>query len=278
MFDHIVEGRRGSLRDAVLPELRRAILSGRLPAGSRLRESEIARNLGVSRSPVREAIAKLEQDGLAERFPNRGAFVADVYSRRAIAELAGLRNVLECFALQLVASRTPQPDWQALRAVTMEMDAAAARQDFAAVADTDVRFHRGLVELARHRKLLQVWSGVAEQYWALYLPAVQEMGRNVERWGDNHRRILDALADRRLDLALMYLQYNILDSAEALRQRLPEDGAQDAETVRGFSALTDGADGPAGADHANAPLSTIGADASSRPPGLAFKQRIEMVP
>ncbi len=225
MFDLLEVVRHGSLRDAVLPALRRAILTGQLPTGARLSESEIARTLGVSRSPVREAIAQLEQDGLAERFPNRGAFVSDVFSRRAIGELAGLRNLLECFAVQLVVTRASRADLDPLFAVVAEMDEAATRRDYPLIADTDFRFHRGLVELARHRKLLQVWSGIADQYWALYLPVVQEIGKDIESWGQNHRRILESLADQRTDLAVMYLQYNILDSAEHLRQLMPEDGA-----------------------------------------------------
>ena len=82
-MDTLEPVRAGSLRDSVFPALRQAILDGRLVAGTRLSENDIARAMRVSRSPVREAIAQLEKEGLAERFPNRGAFVADVFSRRA---------------------------------------------------------------------------------------------------------------------------------------------------------------------------------------------------
>lgn len=206
----------GTLRDAVLPALRRAILTGELAAGARLSESGIARTMRVSRSPVREAIAHLEQEGLVERFPNRGAFVADVFSKRAIAELAGLRNALECYAIQMIGTTVQPADVRPLREITIEMDAAAAARDFPLIADSDFRFHRGLVGLARHRKLTQVWAGIADQYWALYLPEVQRMERDIDHWGRNHRRILDALLSHRPDVATMYLQFNILNSAEEL--------------------------------------------------------------
>jgi DNA-binding GntR family transcriptional regulator len=226
-MDTLEPVRASSLRDSVLPALRRAILDGRLPAGARLSESEISRAMRVSRSPVREAIAHLEQEGLAERYPNRGAFVADIFNRRAIAELAGLRNLLECFAVELAVARIAQQELAPLRAVTEEMDRAAARRDLPAIGDADFRFHAGLVSLADHRKLLQLWGGVAVQYWAWYLPKIQAMETDIEHWGRNHRLILDALADRRIDLARMYLEFNILNSAEQFRDLLADDGESD---------------------------------------------------
>ena len=213
-----------SLRDSVLPALRRAILDGRLAPGTRLGESEIARAMRVSRSPVREAIAHLEQEGLAERYPNRGAFVADIFNKRAIAELAGLRNVLECFAIELAVVRVAPEELAPLRAVTEEMDRAAARRDLPAIGEADFRFHAGLVGLAQHQKLRQLWQGVAEQYWAWYLPKIQALETDIEHWGRNHRLILEALAERRTDLARMYLEFNILNSAEQFRDLLVDDG------------------------------------------------------
>lgn len=226
-MDTLEPVRTGSLRDAVLPALRNAILDGRLAAGTRLSENEIARSMQVSRSPVREAIAQLEKEGLAERFPNRGAFVADVFSRRAIAELASVRNVLECFAIEQAAPQLLDEDLDPLWSATGEMEQAALRRDHEAIGDADFRFHEGLVGLAGNRKLLHLWASVASHYWAIYLPKIQALERDIDHWGRNHRLIIDALLDRRIDLAAMYLQFNILNSAEQLRDLLPgEDGEQ----------------------------------------------------
>lgn len=236
-MDTLSPVRASSLRDAVLPALRTAILNGRLAAGTRLSESEIGRVMRVSRSPVREAIAQLEQEGLAERFPNRGAFVADVFSRRAIAELAEVRNVLECFAVELAVPRLDPEELAPLRAATEAMDCAAARRDLVAIGEADFRFHEGLVGLARQRKLCHLWSGVAAQYWALYLPQIQALETDIDNWGHNHRLILGALVERRIDLASMYLQFNILNSAEQLRDLLPDkeggSGAPGEPSARG---------------------------------------------
>lgn len=210
-----------SLRDSVLPALRRAILDGRLAAGTRLSENEISRTMHVSRSPVREAIAQLEKEGLAERYPNRGAFVADVYSGRAISELASVRNILECFAISQAAPIV-QPDMlEPLRVATIEMQEAANRREHDQIGAADFRFHEAIVSLAGNRTLLQTWRGIASHYWEIYLPRIQAMERDIEHWGRNHRLIVDAMAEGRFDLATMYLQFNILNPAEQLRALLP---------------------------------------------------------
>jgi DNA-binding GntR family transcriptional regulator len=116
------------------------------------------------------------------------------------------------------------------------MDRAAARRDHAAIGEADFRFHEGLVVLAGNRRLCHVWSGVATQFWALYLPKIQSLERDIDHWGRNHRLILEAVADRRIDLATMYLQFNILNSSEQLRDLLPgdeDDGASAARLAEG---------------------------------------------
>lgn len=210
-----------SLRDSVLPALRRAILDGRLAAGTRLSENEISRSMRVSRSPVREAIAQLEKEGLAERFPNRGAFVADVFSSRAISELASVRNVLECFAITLAAPAIVPEALEPLRTATVEMQDAANQRRHTQIGEADFRFHEALVGLAGNRTLLQTWRGIASHYWEIYLPRIQALERDIEHWGRNHRLIVDALAEGRTDIATMYLQFNILNNAEQLRELLP---------------------------------------------------------
>jgi DNA-binding GntR family transcriptional regulator len=220
-----------SLRDSVLPALRRAILDGRLPAGTRLSEIEISRTMHVSRSPVREAIAQLEKEGLAERIPNRGAFVADVYSGRAISELASVRNVLECFAISQVAPRVNKDMLAPLLASIADMQDAVNRRQHDEIGEADFRFHESIVRMAGNRTLLQTWRGIASHYWEIYLPRIQAMERDIEHWGRNHQLIVDAIAEGRFDLATMYLQFNILNPAEQLRALLPDaaDPARNAQ-------------------------------------------------
>ena len=235
-----------SLRDSVLPALRRAILDGRLAAGSRLSENEISRTMRVSRSPVREAIAQLEKEGLAERFPNRGAFVADVFSSRAIGELASVRSVLECFAITQAAPALDPVALEPLRAATYEMQDAAHLRQHSKIGEADYRFHEALVGLPNNRTLLQTWRGIANHYWEIYLPRIQSLERDIDHWGRNHRLIVDALAEKRCDLACMYLQFNILNSAEQLRQLMPgEDACTEPGEDHSIETIHPGFDDPA---------------------------------
>lgn len=215
---------QSSRRDAVISVLRRSILSGELGPGSRLSESDIARTIGVSRSPVREAIALLEQEGLVERIPNRGAFVNDIMSPRAISELASLRNLLETFALSLLGKDVTESLVAPIVAETRDMDDAASGRNWDAIAAADYRFHSGLVRLADHRHLYHTWVNVADRYWTLYLPQIHRQGRDIDNWGKNHRRIIDALLAGRPDVARMYLEFNILHSVEQLSESEPDSG------------------------------------------------------
>lgn len=228
--DLLLPVHQSSLRDTVLPALRKAIMSGQLRAGARLSETEIARTMRVSRAPVREALAHLEQEGLVERIPNRGAFVADAFSPQAVAEIAGLRNCLELYALQLAAPKITETELSRLYEICQQLQIAVERRDFDQIAAVDYDFHAAIVAAAGHRRLRQMWATLAGQYWMLYLPAIQQLGVEIDSWGRNHRAIIDSLRDKRLDLAVMHLEYNILNSAEHL-QEIPNDAPMVAHDI-----------------------------------------------
>jgi len=149
---------RGSLKDMVLPAIRDAILTGEIPAGTRLSDAEIARSMQVSRAPVREAFAHLEQEGLVMRRPNRGTFVAEIFTNQDVVELTGLRSALEGYAIPLVVAQITPQELALLSDLVDRMIHAADCRDLARLADLDFQFHRTICQAARHRRLLQVWS------------------------------------------------------------------------------------------------------------------------
>jgi DNA-binding GntR family transcriptional regulator len=144
--------------DAVMVVLRRAILGGSLPPGSRLSEARIAADLGISRAPLREALRALEEEGLVVRIPFKGAFVAEV-GPTVVEEIASLRLRLEPFAIErglpwLRGAGRPQ-----LKAACAALSRAAAADDLAGSIDAHLRVHRVLYESAGHKLLLDLWSG-----------------------------------------------------------------------------------------------------------------------
>jgi DNA-binding GntR family transcriptional regulator len=137
--------------------LRKAILDGRLKPGSQLRETHLAADLGVSRAPLREALGVLADEGLVDKIPYRGAFVAEV-SAEGIAEIASLRKRLEPYAIELAL---PQLAGSARVKVTRaleDMMIGADSNDPAATINAHMRFHRAFYELSGHKLLLDLWN------------------------------------------------------------------------------------------------------------------------
>ncbi|AIJ11711.1 GntR family transcriptional regulator [Streptomyces violaceoruber] len=145
------------LSDQVYTRVRGLIVNGDLKAGDRLVEAEIARDLGVSQAPVREAVKRLVHEGLADHIPRRGSFVADVSSQDADAARA-VRVIIEEFAARAVAERADPESVDALRAKVQDMREAAEAGDIGRFRDADIAFHRILCEASANPFLSRIWS------------------------------------------------------------------------------------------------------------------------
>lgn len=149
--------RRGAA-GAAYTWLRLAILSGELPPGTALSENEIANRLGVSRTPVREAIIRLERDGLLLVRPQVGTAVAPI-DLDAVADGQFLREAVECRAVALAAERATPADTRELKALLREQARAVARNDSAAFLPLDDRMHQRLVAMGGRPN---VWHAVED--------------------------------------------------------------------------------------------------------------------
>jgi DNA-binding GntR family transcriptional regulator len=170
--------------------VRRAILEGRLPPGSRINEVHIAAELGFSRGPLREALRTLEEEGLIVKQPYRGAFVAEI-GPQAIEEIASLRVRLEPFAIELALPRLrAEQGRKAMRQIIDEMSSSAARGDVVTCIDIHLRLHRMLYELSGHKLLLDCWRSWESQlriYFALdasTFTSFDTLVRDHERLGE----------------------------------------------------------------------------------------------
>ncbi len=149
--------------DMIRETLRDAILDSQLPSGTWLREEELARYFGVSRTPVREALQVLRLDGLVEAAPNQGARVAALTTEDVLA-LYLVREVLDGLAARLATTRITPAHWTQISEILEEMDAAAAIEDTERVADLNLQFHRVIRQSANNtylnRFMEQVEHGV----------------------------------------------------------------------------------------------------------------------
>jgi DNA-binding GntR family transcriptional regulator len=174
--------------------IRGGIFSGEHPAGSRLREEELAERIGVSRTPVREALRRLDAEGLVEFLPNRGAHVAS-WSEDDLREIFGLRALLESFGARLAAERIDRETLAALRELCDAMDRSLAGGDpgrVEHVAELNNRFHQRILAASGSKRLPLLLSSLVEAP-LVYQTFRRYSAEQVARSMSHHRELLAAL-------------------------------------------------------------------------------------
>jgi DNA-binding GntR family transcriptional regulator len=183
-----------SVADAVAGRLREAINTGDYAPGDRLVERTLAGQLAVSHIPIREALTRLQEEGLVVRLPRRGARVAEL-SPTLLEEISSVRAVLEGLVARRVQQRWTAAAESELRRLVSEMAAAADRADVTALLALDRRFHERLWQLAEHSILLEVAAQLRGRI-ARFLAAATRLLEpdDLRAHAESHRRLVDALA------------------------------------------------------------------------------------
>lgn len=211
---------RSVLADQVKERILEGILEGRYPPNSRIVETQVARDLGTSQAPVREALRGLEALGVVEITPFRGARVRHP-SRREIIEAYAVRSALETLAARLAVPRMRDRDLDELAGYLDEMQTMAKAGDGHAVADADARFHGRIVSLADNRTLEKVWRSLepfSRTYLTLAVP-----GADPQWSADLHAPILAALRQRDVDAVVDALRRHFDEVSQNMSQRWPDD-------------------------------------------------------
>ena len=183
--------KRSRVADAYA-QLKDEILSNRMPPGFQAPEPEIALRLGMSRTPVREALIRLEAEGLVELIPRRGARVLPIRADD-MREIYEILTSLESDAAAALARRTPSADQLLpLSTATHDMENALKDEDRDAWAEADDRFHRTLLELHGNRRLRSFVQALSDQAHRARI-ATLRLRDMPKRSTEDHRDILEAL-------------------------------------------------------------------------------------
>ncbi len=203
------------LRDVVFETLRDAIITQVLKPGERLMEIQLADEMGVSRTPVREAIRKLELEGLVVMVPRKGAYVAGV-SMKDIHEVYEVRAALEMLAVSLAAERITDEELDALeRQVLRESEEEAKDNENTLdnIVYIDTTFHDIIYQAAHNQRLVQFLNILQEQLQRFRAASLSRPGRSKTAL-EEHKQIIEALAERNGDLASKLAKEHI-DNAES---------------------------------------------------------------
>jgi DNA-binding GntR family transcriptional regulator len=211
---------RSVLAEQVKDRLLQDILSGRYPSRSRIVETRVARELGTSQAPVREALRGLEALGVIEILPFRGARVRHP-SRAELLEAYAVRAELEALGARLGVERMTEADLAEIEDLLAAMERAADRGDRHEVALADAQFHARLLKLARNVTLERVWRSL-EPFSRTYITLVAP-GADTHWTAGLHPAIVAALRTRDPELVVAALRDHFEQARAHLAERWPDD-------------------------------------------------------
>ncbi len=202
------------LRDVVFKTLRQAILKGDMEPGERLMEITLANKLGVSRTPIREAIRKLELEGLVHMVPRKGAIVASI-SEKDMRDVLEVRVTLEELAVKLAIQNMEEPDIDQLRRAAKKFESAVIARDIVDIVEADVMFHDVIYNRTNNGRLIQIINNLREQMYRYRLEYVKD-ARTHSILISEHQDIITALEKRDVDEAKNAVRQHIINQEKGI--------------------------------------------------------------
>ena len=196
------------LRDGVFNTLRQAILRGELKPGERLMEIQLANKLGVSRTPIREAIRKLELEGLVLMIPRKGAEVAEITEKNML-DVLEVRKALEELAAELACERITQEQIKELKVAAEEFRQTLQSGDVTRIAEADVQFHDVIFAATDNQRLISLLNNLREQMYRFrveylkqkecYPQLLEEHQQMIKMIESHQKKEARAIAGRHID-------------------------------------------------------------------------------
>lgn len=206
------------LRDVVFNTLRKAILTGQLKPGERLMEVHLANRLGVSRTPIREAIRKLELEGLVIMIPRRGAEVARI-TEKSLKDVLEVRRALDALSVELACERITPEALEQLKEACKSFEEATKTKDAAVIAKADVALHDIIVEAAGNQRLCQLVNNLSEQMYRYRFVYIKEDSRH-ETLVAEHREIYESILKRDKERAAKAVRLHIDNQEKSILQQI----------------------------------------------------------
>ena len=203
------------LRDVVFNTLREAILKGELQPGERLMELQLASKLGVSRTPIREAIRMLEQEGLAVTMPRKGAEVARM-TLKDMEDVLEVREALDELAAIIACAKITDEQLENLKSIRDEFKKSLDSGDVKKIAEEDVRFHDAIYEATDNAKLIALTNNIREQMYRYRVEYLKDQN-NYPILIAEHDAIVNALEQRDKEMVTAEMHTHVVNQAVAVK-------------------------------------------------------------
>lgn len=210
------------LRDVVFNTLRQAILTGELKPGERLMEIHLADRLGVSRTPIREAIRKLELEGLVVMIPRKGAQVAKI-TEKNLKDVLEVRRALDMLAVKLACQRMSEDDKIELKKACDEFAGVIQKSNTKDITEADVRFHDIILKSTNNDRLIQLVNNLAEQMYRYRLEYIKDSSYH-NRLVQEHEAIYYAIINKEEEKAAQAVVVHIDNQEKTIIEHLHLNG------------------------------------------------------
>lgn len=221
------------LRDLVFNTLRQAILTGELKPGERLMEIHLADKLGVSRTPIREAIRKLELEGLVTMIPRRGAEVAQI-TEKSMNDVLEIRRTLDALCAELACDRITEGGLRSLKESCDLFEQSVAGKDAKKIAQADVALHDIILQATGNQRLIQMVNNLAEQMYRYRFEYIKDSSQH-QRLVEEHRIIYKSILEKDKDTAASAARTHIDNQKKAIIRQIRLDrksGVKTGESLR----------------------------------------------
>lgn len=208
------------LRDVVFNTLREAILKGDLKPGERLMELQLASKLGVSRTPIREAIRMLEQEGLAVTTPRKGAEVAKM-TLKDMEDVLEIRDALDELAVRIACQKITDEQLRQLEDMKELFEKSTQTGNVKKIAEADVTFHDVIYEATGNPKLVTLLNNLREQVYRYRVEYIKDP-KNYPTLIAEHEAILESLKNRDVKNAVEAMHVHVANQAEAVKTVIQE--------------------------------------------------------
>lgn len=208
------------LRDVVFNTLRRAIITGEFAPGERLMEISLANRLGVSRTPVREAIRKLELEGLVIMIPRKGAQVAKI-TEKSLRDVIEIRCVLEEFAASLACERITEEGKEKLKQAHWQFVEAVQSNDIITIVEKDENFHDAIFQATCNDKLITIINNLREQFYRYRMEYVKDIEQHSVLVTE-HERLLQAIFNQDSETAKQIMRTHLTNQQEGVIQAIQD--------------------------------------------------------
>lgn len=215
------------LRELVCEHIREAIINGVFAPGERLMEIQMADEMGVSRTPVREAIRKLEMEGFVVMIPRRGTYVSDI-SIKDINDVYEIRTSLDMLAAGLAAERISDEELEELQRLLVQVGRAIEDNDMNKVLEADIAFHDVLYKASRNERLRNIINNLREQITVIRGVSMRYPGR-LKDTQEEHRALVECIAARDVEKSQEVARIHLENAEKTLMEAMAAQQVRNAE-------------------------------------------------